>query len=122
MVGQFDCAQGLENRKQRTTEESHLLPGHNCRRAGSKSSNIFQGFIGGAQRPVLAFEGCGNTLSPAGVITHTRSFVLKPLIEVCGSGVELLNFGIVRQEIIEKTGRMRDLAERQALRLHGQFS
>jgi hypothetical protein len=95
-----------------------LLAGYHRRCARPKSSNILKGLSGGAPPLILPFNDRRNTLSSFGVVAQSRRFVLKPLVEICGSGIKLLNFGMVGKEVGEKPRRMRDLGERQTLRLH----
>src|SRR5439155_1407829 len=95
---------------------------HNRASARSETSNALLSFGRRIPSLVLALENGGNALPSARVISQCRCFVFQPFMNVRRPGIELLHLGKIVEEVGEKPGSMRDLAERQTLRFHRRFS
>ena len=118
---QFDRGQCLENRKQRPSEQTHLLP-RNCRqRASAEPLNIRHRLRRSPPGTVLPLQNFAHLAPTRGIVNDVLRFVFHPLRKNWRPWIHHANGRSVREIIKEKTRSVRNLAERQTLRFHRQL-
>ena len=115
---EFDRGQRFVDREHRAAEKSNLLPGDDRRRAFAQTIKIGQRLRRGVPRFVLALQNGGDALAAGGIVGNPCGFFFQPFMKMRRPGIERLDLGLVCEEVGEQARGVRDLGERETVRLH----
>src|ERR1035437_2618565 len=119
---QFDRGQCLEDRKQRSAEQTNLLSRNRRQRASLKPLNVSQRLRRSSPSAILPLKNFANLGATRGVVINALGFFLNPLGKNRRPRIHPANGRGVGKIIKEETSGMRNLRELQTLRLHRQLS
>src|ERR1700680_4858266 len=121
LLRQFDRSQRFEDRKQRSPEETDLLPRNRRERSLFESVNVSQRLRKGTPSAILPLKNFANLAAPHAVVNDALRFILHPLRKNRGARIKAANGRSVGKVIKKETSSMRNLLEGQTLRLHRQL-
>ncbi len=119
---QFDRRQRFEDRKQRPAEETDLLPRNRRQRSAPEPVKVGQRLPRGAPRAILPLENLAHPGATRGVVNNARGLVLHPLGKDRRARIKSVDGRSVGKIIKKQACGVRNLCERQTLRLHRQLS
>src|SRR5579862_7668039 len=119
---EFHCGQSLVDGKHRAAEKPHLLARNHSSRSLAQAIEVRERLFRRTPGSVLFVENRGDPFPSQFVIRDAASFLFQPFSGLWGPGIEPLDLRGISEEVEEKTRGMRDLRERETLRLHRQHS